>query len=318
MISDNDSTTQININIKPKIFISAPYMQLEWDEYEQYFEDFDVIIPHVEERMDEEMLIKMFGENPDIISGIVGDDQFTETVYKNSNLSFLVKWGTGIDSLNKDIALKYKVKIFNTPSAFTIPVSESAIGIMLDFCRSIKESSEYLHNGIWKKIPGFTLNESTVGIIGLGNIGSEVAKKLEIFGSKILYYDPNVTNFKYERCDDLHDLLNRSDIVTIHCDLNTTSWHLIGVNELLLLSGKILINTARGAIIDNFMLERYIEAQGNIYLGIDVFEKEPLSKDSLLIKKKNTILSSHNTNTSPKFWKNVHMNSIKMLKDNIC
>ena len=301
-----------------KIFISAPYLQLEWDKYSHYFRDYEVILPDVEERMDEGMLIKLFDEHPDIVCGIVCDDHFTERVYDKSNLSFLVKWGTGIDSLNKDIALNYGVNIFNTPSAFTIPVSESVIGMMLNFCRTIGSSDNELKNGKWNKIPGFTLNESKVGIIGLGNIGSEVAKKLEIFGSDISYYDPNVNNFKYTRYHNLHDMIKYCDIITIHCDLNESSFHLIGKDELYLLENKVLINTARGGVINGHELENFITFGGGISLGLDVFEEEPLPLDSVLRQSStNVILSAHNTNTSPKFWKNVHMNSINMLKDNI-
>ena len=90
------------------------------------------------------------------------------------------------------------------------------------------------------------------------------------------------------------------------------------MDELFLLNDKILINTARGSIINNFELKEYILAMGRIYLGLDVFEEEPLSKDSIFRKDtKRIIISAHNTNTSPKFCKNVHMNSIKMLKENI-
>jgi len=298
--------------MKKKIFISAPYLQLEWNEYSKYFDNYEVIIPHVEERMEEKDLLQMFTEHPDIEAGIVGDDRFTENVYKNSNLKFLIKWGTGIDSL----LTKNNVKIFNTPSAFTIPVSESAIGLILNICRNISLSDDILKTGDWIKETGFTINESKVGIIGLGNIGSEVAKKLEIFGCEIGFYDPNVNNFKYTKYDDLKDLLINSDIITIHCDLNETSYHLIGEKELDLISGKILINTARGSIIDGMALEDKFE-NNNIKLGLDVFEVEPLPKESILRKSKNAIISAHNTNTSKKFWNNVHMNCIKILNNNL-
>jgi D-3-phosphoglycerate dehydrogenase len=298
--------------MKKKIFISAPYLQLEWNEYSKYFDNYEVILPNVEERMEEKDLLKMFSEHPDIEAGIVGDDKFTEKVYENSNLKFLIKWGTGIDSL----LTKNNVKIFNTPSAFTIPVSESTIGLILNICRNISLSDDILKQGSWVKKTGFTINESKIGIIGLGNIGSEVAKKLEVFGCEIGFYDPNINNFKYKKYDQLDDLLINSDIVTIHCDLNDTSYHLIGEKELDLLKNKILINTARGPIIDGKLLEDKFE-KNNIKLGLDVFEIEPLPKYSILRKSKNAIISAHNTNTSKKFWKNVHMNCVKILNNNL-
>jgi phosphoglycerate dehydrogenase-like enzyme len=151
----------------------------------------------------------------------------------------------------------------------------------------------------------------------MGNIGTEVAHKLEVFGCEISYYDPYASNFKYKRYDVLEDLIENNDIITIHCDLNKTSHHLIDEKEMNFMHNKILINTARGSIINNNTLVEYLKNMNNIYVGLDVFEKEPLPKSHYFRKHDNVICSSHNTNTSQKFWKNVHNNSIKMLKEEL-
>jgi len=304
--------------MKNKIMISAPYLQLELEKYREELEKhFELIIPDVKERLSENDLFNIFNENNWEIDGcIVGDDQFSEKFYmflKDKNLKCVIKWGTGIDSLNKTIAEKYNVKILNTPSAFTIPVSESTIGLMLNFCRVIDKSNRQMEEGVWSKVQGFTLNESKIGIIGLGNIGTELAHKLESFGSEISYYDPNVNNFKYKRFNILEELINYNDIITIHCDLNETSYHLINKNNIFLFSNKILLNVSRGPIINNNDLLEYLNKNNDILLGLDVFEEEPLPKTHPFRNNKNIICSSHNTNTSPKFWKNVHRNSIDML-----
>lgn len=303
---------------KKKILISAPYLQLELSKYKEMLEShFELVVPEVDERLSETQLFEIFEENNwDIYGCIVGDDYFTENFYdrsQDSPLKVVVKWGTGIDSLNKSYANNVGIKVLNTPSAFTIPVSESAIGMMLNFCRKIEESNHQMENDIWTKVQGFTLNESKVGIIGLGNIGTEVAHKLESFGSEISYYDPNVNNFKYQRYDTVEDLIKNNDIITIHCDLNNTSHHLINDDNIDMFEDKILINTARGPIIDNGSLEAFTSESNSILVGLDVFETEPLPKGHWFRKNRNFIISSHNTNTSQKFWKNVHENCIKMI-----
>lgn len=307
--------------MKKKLLISAPYLQLELSKYEKELEPFELVIPLVNERLSEEELFKVFESNNwEICGAIVGDDYFTEKFYDysqkvGSKLTTVVKWGTGIDSLNKEYAYTKGIKVLNTPSAFTIPVSESTIGMMLNFCRKIEESTHQMRKGIWSKIQGFTLNESRVGIIGLGNIGTETAFKLESFGSEISYYDnnPSVNNFKYKRYDSVVDLINNNDIISIHTDLNPSSKHIINSDNIPLLSGKILINNSRGPLIDNNALVEYMKKYNDILVGLDVFETEPLEIDHFFRKNRNFIISSHNTNTSQKFWKNVHDNCIKMI-----
>ena len=104
-----------------KILISAPYLQLELDKYKHLLSDYDVIVPKVEERLNEDQLIKIFNNNNwDISSAIVGDDKFTPNFYDlahNTKLKSVVKWGTGIDSLNKDYAATKDIKVLNTPNA---------------------------------------------------------------------------------------------------------------------------------------------------------------------------------------------------------
>lgn len=314
---------------KPKILISAPYFIEEIDNvvrdhnytYRFLLETllgFDIIIPDVEERLSERQLIDLFTLES-IEYAIVGDDNFTEKVYKlaQPKLKLVIKWGTGIDSLNKSIAKFYGVDVYNTPSAFTIPVSESTIGFMLSHLRKIDFSNRKMEKGSWCKVTGKTLNESKVGIIGMGNIGTEVANKLMIFGTEISFYDPNVNNYKINRVNDLGELLRDNDVITIHCDLNESSHHLIGYDELLLLENKVLINTARGSIINNDDLIRFLDEGRTIYVGMDVFEEEPLDKNSIFRKSENFIISSHNTNNSPTFWENVHLNCVRMLKEYI-
>lgn len=299
-------------------------MQIEWEEYKDQFKGFEVIIPKVEERFEEDEMISILGEG--VVGLICGDDRITKKVIDSTDkLRLIVKWGTGIDSIDKVYAESKGIKVLNTPNAFTIPVSESAIGLMLSFIRKIDENNRLMHNGKWYKPKGLTLNELTIGIIGYGNIGSEVARKLSLFSDNILWHDiksdaelKRLKRTFYGERVNLDTLLSQSDIITLHCDLNTTSHHL--VNSLLLSKmkdGVIIINTARGPIIKEDDLTGSLLSGKVSFAGLDVYENEPLPVDSALRKMENCILLSHNTNTSNMYWKRVHLNSISMLKSNI-
>jgi D-3-phosphoglycerate dehydrogenase len=262
----------------------------------------------------------------DVTGLICGDDRITKKVIDSTDrLKLIVKWGTGIDSIDKEYAESKGIKVLNTPNAFTIPVSESAIGLMLSFIRKIDENNRLMHNGQWFKPKGFTLHELTIGIIGYGNIGSEVAKKLSVFSDNIVWHDiksdkelkKSGRSFYGNRVD-LNTLLSLSDIISMHCDLNNTSRHLVNASLISKMKdGVIIINTARGPIIkEEDLIESLINRKVS-FAGLDVYEREPLSVDSAIRKMDNCILLSHNTNTSNVFWKKVHMNSISMLKENI-
>jgi D-3-phosphoglycerate dehydrogenase / 2-oxoglutarate reductase len=307
-----------------KIAITAPYLQIEWDEYQDRFDEFDVIVPKVEERFEEDEMIRILSK--DIEGLICGDDRITKKVIDSTDkLKLIVKWGTGIDSIDKVYAESKGIKVLNTPNAFTIPVSESAIGLMLSLIRKIDENNRLMHNGNWHKPKGLTLNELTVGIIGYGNIGSEIAKKLSVFTENILWYDTksddelrSLNRSFYGKRTNLETLLENSDIITLHCDLNSTSHHLVNSTLLSKMKhGVIIINTARGPIIKEDDLIASLMDGKVSYVGMDVYENEPLPVDSVLRKMDNCILLSHNTNTSDRYWKRVHLNSISMLKDNI-
>jgi D-3-phosphoglycerate dehydrogenase len=307
-----------------KIAVTAPYLQIEWDEYKHLLAGFEVIVPEVEERFEEDEMIKILSEG---VEGIIcGDDRITKKVIDSApGLKLIVKWGTGIDSIDRVYAESKGIKVLNTPNAFTIPVSESTIGLMLAILRKIDENNRLMHNGHWFKPKGYTLNELTTGIIGYGNIGSEVARKLSGFTNNIVWHDiksddelRNLGRVFYGKRVDLKTLLALSDVITVHCDLNPTSLHLVN-SDLIngMKDGVILINTARGPIVKEDDLTDSIISRKVSYVGLDVYEKEPLPEGSALRKMDNCILLSHNTNSSHIAWKNVHLNSISMLKSNI-
>ena len=142
--------------MKWRVMVSAPYMQLEIDRFREWFREHDIEIdvPPVKERLEEEDLLAVIEKYDGVICG---DDRFTENVYKAAKkLKVISKWGTGIDSVHKEIAEKYGIVVCNTPDAFSHPVSDTVLGFMLSFSRSIIASDRLMKDGQWEKIPGKT------------------------------------------------------------------------------------------------------------------------------------------------------------------
>ncbi|HPM02890.1 MAG TPA: NAD(P)-dependent oxidoreductase, partial [Candidatus Cloacimonadota bacterium] len=293
------------------VLISAPYLVNDIYLFKDEIESKNIIldIKCVNERLEEIELLEII-EQYDAV--ICGDDRFTHKVYdKASKLKVVVKWGTGIDSLNKEYAQSKNIQVFNTPDAFTEPVSDSVLAFILAFSRQIVNSDKLMKDGLWQKCQGNCLNEQSLGIIGFGRIGKAVAKKANAFGMRIFANDikeiPDeiVKDYNVEMLNK-SDLLQQSDFVSINCDLNPTSYHLMSDMDFSTMKkNAIIINTARGPIIDEKALINALENKKIAGAGLDVFEEEPLPYFSPLRQMENTILSSHNVNTSPKYWKKV-------------
>lgn len=305
--------------MKWRVMVSAPYMVPEIDRFRQWFVDHDIEMDviDVRERLEEEELLAVIEKYDGVICG---DDRFTEAVYKKAkNLKVVSKWGTGIDSIHKEIAEKYGVTVCNTPDAFSHPVSDTVIGLMLAFTRNIIASDKTLKEGGWGKIQGRTLGEQTLGIIGCGNIGTRVARKAEAFGMRILVYDireiPKFVKEQYRiEQVDLDTLLREADFVSTNCDLNETSYHILSTEEFKKMKDTaIVINTARGSIIDEKALVAALQNGEIAGCGLDVYEDEPLPLDSPLRKMDNAILAAHNSNSSPKYWEYIHESTLNNL-----
>ena len=306
---------------KWKVLVSAPYMQPVLDRFLPLFaeNDVEVIAPTVNERFEEEDLLPIIG---DIDGVICGDDRFTAKVIAAApKLKVLSKWGTGIDSLDQVAAREHGVAIRNTPNAFSEPVADTVLGYMLCFARNLPFMDGQMKSGIWDKIPGRALRECTLGVVGVGNVGKAVIRRAYGFGIRILGTDP--IRPPQEFLDqygvtmvDQATLLAEADFVSINCDLNPTSAHLM--NDATFAQMKpnaVLINTARGPIVDEQALIRALQAGKIAGAGLDVFEDEPLPADSPLRQMPNVLIAPHNSNSSPEAWERVHTNTIKNLLD---
>jgi phosphoglycerate dehydrogenase-like enzyme len=302
-----------------KVLVTAPYILPVLDDFADFFAEngIEAIPADVNERMEEEDLLPLIG---DIDGVICGDDRFTDKVMDAApKLKVLAKWGTGIDSLNKEGADKRGITICRTLDAFSEPVADSTMGYILSFARRLPWMDEQMKQGVWDKIPGRALNETTIGVVGVGNCGSAVLRRAGSFGAELLGAD--IRDIGADRVTALgvdmvsfDELLERSDFVTLHCDLNPASHHLIGRDALeKMKKTAVLLNLSRGPVIDETALIEGLLAGEIAGAALDVFEHEPLPADSPLKRMDNVMLAPHNCNSSPRAWEAVHWSTVKQL-----
>ncbi len=308
--------------MKWRILVSAPYLQPVIDKYRYLFETHksEIVLPQVNERLSERELFDLVGE----VDGVVaGDDQFTRKVLEKAvpRLKVISKWGTGVDSFDHDACRELGVVVCNTPDAFTDPVADSVLGYMLSFARKLPWMDERMKKGGWVKIPGLALNETTLGIIGVGRIGKAIARRAKPFGIRLLGNDllEIPESFLAETGINMvtkETLLAEADFVSVNCDLNPTSRYLLSTEEFQMMrSTAIVINLARGAIIDEVAMVSALQRRVIAGAALDVFEQEPLPKESPLYHMENVMLAPHNSNSSPEAWIGVHKNTLKNLFD---
>jgi D-3-phosphoglycerate dehydrogenase len=306
--------------MKWKILVSAPYMQPVLDDYRPMFaaHQAELVVPEVRERLSEAELLQLMG---DIDGVIAGDDHFTARVLEKATprLKVISKWGTGIDAFDQQACRRLGVAIRRTPGAFTEPVADSVMGYVLSFARKLPWMDQQMKEGIWDKIPGRALHETVLGIIGLGDIGRAVAKRARAFGVPVLAND--IIEIPAEVIEQTgvtmvarDELLRQSDFVSLNCDLNPTSFHLMDAAAFgLMKRGAIVINMARGPIVYETALIEALQSEQIAGAALDVFEHEPLPQDSPLKAMSNVMLAPHNSNSSPAAWLRVHENTIRNL-----
>jgi len=303
-----------------KVLLSAPYMLPFIARFQPVFEHYgcELVIPEVNERMEADEILAYAGQ---FDGTICGDDRYTPEVIRQCapRLKVISKWGTGIDSIDKEAAEALGMQVFRTTNAFTVPVSDSVMGYMLAFARRQPWMDDEVKSGKWTKIPGRALSECTLGVIGVGYIGKAVLRKAYSFGMKLLATDivEVPSDFLQQvpvEMVALEELLAQSDFISVNCDLNPTSRHLLDRSAFTKMKpSSVVINTARGPIVDETALIKALKSGHIAGAAMDVFEVEPLPDDSPLRAMENVMLAPHNSNSSPEAWEKVHWNTIRNL-----
>jgi D-3-phosphoglycerate dehydrogenase len=267
------------------------------------------------ERLEEHELLPLVG---DVDALICGDDRVTSRVLDAApRLRVIAKWGTGIDSIDVAGARRRGVLVCNSPGAFSEPVADTVLGYILLFARQLDRMNEDMRTGSWQRRPLRALNECTLGIVGLGASGRAVASRAASFGMRIVANCLQTPTPDEQRrlgltMVALEMLLAESDFVTLHADLRPENRHFIDEERFKQMkAGAVLINTARGQLVDETALTTAL-VEGRIAgAALDVFEEEPLRAESPLRRLPNVYLAPHNANASLAAAERVHANTIR-------
>src|SRR5512143_3571557 len=238
------------------VLFTAPYMIPVLERFRALFDEHKIqlIVPEVRERMEEADLLRYAGQ---FDGTICGDDRYTAHVIEACapRLKVISKWGTGVDSIDAEACARFGVKLCRTPDAFPLAVADSVMGYMLAFARRQAWMDREMKAGKWEKLPGRALHECTLGIIGIGHIGKLVTRRagafgMRVLGNDIIEIDPDFIRETGITMTSLQELLAESDFVSVNCDLNPTSFHLINAERLeQIRPSAVLINTARGPVV---------------------------------------------------------------------
>jgi D-3-phosphoglycerate dehydrogenase len=216
-----------------------------------------------------------------------------DVIVAAKQLKVIGRSGTGVDTIDVGTATQKNIAVVNAPGANAQSVAEHTMALMLALSRHIVPAVNSLKAGKWEKsnYRGMELQGKTLGVLGMGHVGSRVARLAEAFGMKI---------YSYSRGEDLSAVLAQSDIVSIHLPLTDETRGCIGEKELQSMKPTaMLINTARGAIVQQGALMAALERGTIAAAALDVYEKEPLSFDSPLLQLSNIILTPHVGADSP-------------------
>jgi D-3-phosphoglycerate dehydrogenase len=233
----------------------------------------------------------------------------------------ILRTGTGTDNIPVGPATALGIVVANTPEAAMHQVAEHAIGLLFALVRQISVQDRLIRRGTWDRYqawPGWHLQEQTLGLLGFGRIARLVARKIAGFDMKVIACDPAVDALTMDAHGvekvNLDDLLGRADFVSVHVPLSAQTHHLIGERELRLFKPRaILINTARGAVIDQRALVRALSERWFAGAGLDVLESEPPASDDPILELDNVVLTPHIASYSDVFPEQFWSHSVETL-----
>lgn len=216
------------------------------------------------------------------------------------NLKVIGRGGVGVDNIDIAAASRRGVLVLNAPESNNVSAAELAVALMLCAARGVSRSDRQIRAGGWdRRFLGREVKDATLGVIGLGRIGSLVSRRAQGLGMNVLAYDPYISrqraaDLKVELVDELPEMLRRSNFLTVHTPLTEETSGMIGDSELALLPDHaIVVNAARGGIIQEDALVRALDSGKLFAAGLDVFVLEPPSLDHPLLKRDNVVLTAH-------------------------
>lgn len=250
----------------------------------------------------EEQMLDLAGE---FDAFLCGDDAISQAVIEKSlpRLKTIAKYGIGLDKIDVAFATTQKLPVLNTPGVNHTTVAEHTFGLLLGLCKKIQVNAVDVANGKWvagwKKPVGNEIMGKTMGIIGLGRIGKEVAIRAKVFGMPVIAYDPYwdedfAKEHGVERCETMADVLKNANVVSLHCFLDENTHGMINAHAISeMKDGVIVLNCARGELVETVDIVNALESGKVGGYGADVLDAEPPQANHPLFTAPNCIVTSH-------------------------
>lgn len=248
---------------------------------------------------EDELLSRISGA--DIVINIRSSTRFPESVFQRaSHLRLLSLWGTGTDNVDLEAAARHGVTVTNTPGVSAFSIAEHSLALMLAVARRIPRVDAEVRQGGWPRGQSSELHGKTLGIVGLGAVGRQFARLGAGIGMRVLAWTMHPNPALGFELAPLDDLLRLSDVVSLHLRLSPQTRGFIGRREFEKMKpSAILINTARGAIVDETALLDALASSRIAGAGLDVFELEPLPAAHPLTRLENVVLTPHSAGVTP-------------------
>tara|TARA_B100000575_G_scaffold86955_1_gene68806 strand:+ start:4743 stop:5687 length:945 start_codon:yes stop_codon:yes gene_type:complete len=282
-----------------KVLITCPPMLRNIDQFRDIFEDLNIEIttPEVVQTLSIEELLAIVPQHD---GWIIGDDEANAEVFeigKAGQLKAAVKWGIGVDNVDFAACEKLGIPITNTPGMFGAEVADLAMCYVLGLARDAFFIDREIRKGGWPKPAGISLQGKTIGIVGLGDIGRNIAKRAKAHDLNIISWDPYAKSVPdYVKLSDAFpESLNKCDFIVLACALTEENHHLIDESILdFLKPGVRLVNVSRGPLIKETALLKGLANGVITSAALDVFEVEPLNQSNEILNHPKCIVGSHN------------------------
>lgn len=274
------------------------------------------------ETLPPDRLVSLIGEY-DALVGRSATRITRELLDAGSRLKVVGRAGVGVDNVDLDRATELGIAVINAPGGNTVAVAELVFGAALSLLRHLPEAQQSMRGGEWRRsrLGGSELRGRTLAIVGLGRIGSEVARRARAFGMKLVAYDPYVAESRFEelgaeQAPSLEEALDRADILTLHVPLTPDTQGMIGAAELARIGPRgIVLNYSRGGVVDEAALVEALKAGTIAAAGIDVFSREPLDPDHPLRTAPNAFLTPHLGASTAEAQKSVAIEACASVRD---
>jgi D-3-phosphoglycerate dehydrogenase len=236
---------------------------------------------------------------------LCGDDAITQAVIDKSlpRLQIISKYGIGLDKINVEYATEKGLPVLFTPGVNHTTVAEHTFGLLLGITKNIQSNAVAVQNGEWvagwKKPVGNEIMGKTIGILGLGRIGKEVAIRARAFGMNIIAFDPYfddsfASEHDVKRCSSMDEVLHNSDVVSLHCFLNDETEDMINAAKIAEMRDQVIVlNCARGELVNTKDMAEALKSGKVGGYGADVLDAEPPAPSHVLIGAPNCIITSH-------------------------